>query len=179
MEKMLLVLYGEKSCGKTTTLMSLVKLLVGPIGASLVDKTFLDKRGKYKDARMIVKYNNIQMFIATGGDSWYVCRENTEFFQNSFHNMDIYCVSSSEVRILSSVEKKTINLEPTICISACRPSGDKYGAIKALHAYNEKHLMAYNKQKWIRKETQKIENSNKKAADIKVIIDDFLATFPI
>ena len=75
--------------------------------------------------------------------------------------------------------KNEIVVIPDICISACRPEGDRRGAIKSIHSYSEDVLNQFSRQIWIRKDSYK-QNPDinidcwEQAKKIKSIIDDLL-----
>lgn len=172
--RMLIVLYGKANQGKTTTLMQLAINLAG--GGSVMTnsiKTIFNKRSKINDVRIIIEYNGIYVYIASGGDNWSICKGNTNFFEGQFGNQTIYIKDASGLRPMSVKEKNTIKSHKTkVAISACRPNGDQYGAIKAIHAYNEDHIMDYKEQLWIQKE--KAIDSTAMAAELQKRIDAFI-----
>lgn len=175
-KRMMIILYGEMGQGKTSTLMQLAIILAGSgsVVESSINSTFI-KGGKYWDGRLIIRYKERLIYIATGGDSWAICRGNTEFFESDFGNLTIYEVDAKGVRELTPEDKKKYKedkLEPDVVISACRPDGDNYGAIKALHAYSECALSNYTEQQWIRK--QKTDDNNATAKDLQDRIDEFI-----
>ena len=173
-KRMMIVLYGEISQGKTSTLMRLAINLAGggSVVESSIDSTFI-KNGKYWDGRLIIKYKEHLIYIATGGDSWAICRGNTEFFESDFGNMTIYEVDATGVRELTPADKhKYSDRIPDVVISACRPDGDGYGAIKVLHAYSEHALSNYAEQLWLRK--KKEDDNTTIAKEIQKRIDYFI-----
>ncbi len=175
--KLFIVLYGNRNQGKTTTLMDLVVLLGG--GSAALEKALksaLLGKKRYKDARFVIKYNDFIIHIATGGDSWAVCRGNTQFFEgNNNGNQDVYLVSNGSISLMDIPEKKIFkDIHPQVVISACRPNADSYGAIKAIHSYSETHLSDYTEQVWIKRDIAKDPDSKKIAKEIKNIIDNFL-----
>ena len=179
---MMIVLFGDVNQGKTSTLMQLAINLVGGSSAvtSSIYSTFF-RKGKYWDGRLIIEYKEHLIYIATGGDSWDICYGNAEFFENDFHNLTIHKVDASGVTKLSAADKrKYIKQKPDVVITACRPNGDRYGAIKALHAYSEKALSDYTEQilsnyaeqQWIRK--RKEDDNSAMAKEIQGRIDEFI-----
>ena len=173
-EKMMIVLFGEVNQGKTSTLMQLAINLAGggPIVASSIRSTFF-RNGKYWDGRLIIEYKERLIYIATGGDSWDICYGNAEFFENDFHNLTIHKVDATGVTKLTATDKRIHKKKrPVVVITACRPNGDRYGAIKALHTYSELNISRYSEQLWLRK--TKEENDNAMANEIQNRIDDFI-----
>ena len=173
-KRIMIVLYGGMSQGKTSTLMQLAINLAGggPVVTSSIHSTFI-RKGKYWDGHLIIEYKGHLIYIATGGDSWEVCSGNTEFFENEFHNLTIHQVDATGVMKMSAADKRKYNKQkPDVVISACRPNGDRYGAIKALHAYSEQALSNYTEQQWIRK--QKEDENSATAKDIQDRIDEFI-----
>ena len=175
-KRLLIVLYGAKSQGKTSTLMQLIINLAG--GGSVVENSINStslKKGKYWDGRMIIKYEGHLIYIATGGDTWGICRGNTDFFESDFGKQTIYEVDATGVIELTSTEKADYSKKkkkPIVAVCACRPSGDNYGAIKALHAYYEHALSNYTEQLWIRK--KKEDDNITVANEIQKRIDEFI-----
>lgn len=174
-KRLFIVLYGARSQGKTSTLMQLAINLAGGSSdvATSINSTFI-KKGKYGDGRMILEYKGHFIYIATGGDSWAWSRGNAEFFEGDFRNQTIYEVNATGVRELSNIEKETFSegKKSTVVVCACRPNGDKYGAIKALHAYNEKAISNYSEQIWLRKTLE--DDNAAMAKEIQKRIDDFI-----
>lgn len=173
-KRMMIILYGEMGQGKTSTLMQLAIILAGSgsVVESSINSTFI-KGGKYWDGRLIIKYKESLIYIATGGDSWAICRGNTEFFESDFGNLTIYEVDTTGVRELTPADKyKYSDRIPDVVISACRPDGDGYGAIKALHAYSEHAIFNYTEQLWLRK--KKEDDNTTVAKEIQKKIDDII-----
>lgn len=174
-----IILYGKPNKRKTTTLRILAAILAGKgdykdtieasIKASLYKRK--GKSGRFIDARIIVEYRNELVFIATGGDSWIVCRENYDFFRGSYSNlMDVYIIDGGGLRALTNSEKNIYKKKaPLISISACRPQGDKNGAIKAIHSYSEVVLNSYRRQIWIKSDSSK--DSKAQAYELFNLID--------
>ena len=171
-KRMMIVLYGDMNQGKTSTLMQLAINLAGggTAVANSIHNTFI-RKGKYKDGHLIVEYRERLIYIATGGDSWVVCWDNTEFFENNFHNLAIYKVNAAGVKKLSAKDQKTYKEHPsTVVISACRPNEIKNGAIKALHYYSENAISDYVEQLWLRMD----DDIDKMANEIQKRIDEFI-----
>jgi hypothetical protein len=173
--KLLLVLYGKARQGKTTTLMNLAIRLAGggPVMEKKIRAIFKNKN-RTIDNRIIIEYKDQWIYIATGGDSWNVCKVNCNFFEKNFDSkLNIYLIDASGLRSLSLDEKKKFNNHtPKVVVSACRPDGDEYGAIKAIHSYNEKHILKYTEQLWIRKE--KSFESTAMADELQKRIEEFI-----
>ena len=169
MQKINIILYGEANSGKTTSLMKLAAKLGGRDVAADIDKNF--KKGtRYKDARFIVEYKEKLIYIGTCGDTWAACREHTECFAGNYSNKQIFLISGGIVHELSPSEKNTYKTYTlNVCVCACRPSGDGYGAIKALHSYSEKAILEYKQQIWIRKDRD--TDCDAQAEELKDIID--------
>lgn len=173
--KINIILYGNASQGKTTSLMKLAVLLAGngvimPTIQKSIDTLFKIGKG-YKDARFIVEYRGLLVYIATGGDSWMISRINNEFFEGKSSGLvDVYKTSGDKVEELTLDDKKALpNKQPDICICACRPSGDGYGAIKSIHSASERMLLDYSSQLWIHKE--KAKDNDIQAKEILDIIN--------
>lgn len=176
-EKLFIILYGSKNQGKSTTLRELVILLGG--GSPTLEndlKSFLLVKKRYKDAHFIIEYENHIIHISTGGDSWSVCRGNTQFFEGNYNgNQEIYLVTGGKIKMMSKTDKQHYRkIQPEVVVSACRPDADSYGAIKALHYYSEHHLMDYVEQVWIKRDKIDEPDSKKIANILKSRIDDFI-----
>ena len=169
-----IILYGEANSGKTTSLLKLAAMLGGSGVAAKIENLLKPKTGtRYGDARFIVEYKDKLIYIGTGGDTWAACREHTECFAGNYSNKKIYLISGKTVDPLSPSEKNIYNTRrPDVCVCACRPYGDGYGAIKALHSYSEKAILEYKEQIWIRKD--KDIDCDVQADELKDIIDGHL-----
>ena len=169
-----IILYGEANSGKTTSLLKLAAMLGGGSVEAQIENLLKPKTGtRYGDARFIVEYKDRLIYIGTGGDTWAACREHTECFAGNYSNKKIYLISGETVDPLPSSEKNIYNTRrPDVCVCACRPSGDGYGAIKALHSYSEKAILEYKQQIWIRKDRD--TDCNVQANELKDIIDSHL-----
>ena len=175
-EKLFIILYGSRNQGKSTTLRELV-IMLGGGSPSLVHaiKLALLVKKRYKDARFIIEYDNHIIHIGTGGDSWSICRGNTQFFEGNYNgNQEIYLVSGGTIKMMTKADKLHYKgILPDVVVSACRPDADSYGAIKALHSYSEHHLMDYAEQVWIKRNRTEEPDSKKIAAVLKSKIDQF------
>lgn len=156
-----IILYGKENIGKTSTLMHLTLLLSG-IGSThsawdSKSERFIYKGNKLLDARFAINYKSKLVFIATGGDNWEICKVNYNFFSGIIPgNMKIYGIDKTtgvfEIdNAKFRTNKKEIVIVPDISISACRPEGDRYGAIKSVHSYSEDILGKLSQQLWIQK----------------------------
>ena len=173
MNKLNIILYGLQNTGKTTALIELVKLLVNnPAVSNAIDAVLKNRNGRFKDARFIVELDGNIILVGTAGDSWGVCRGNADLFEGNYSNLlDIYLVNGTSFRALTTKEKgsyKSLVKQARVCISACRPTNLKNGAIKALHAYSETALMSYTRQLWVR------SDNKLKANELFSIINDFM-----
>lgn len=165
-----IILYGEANNGKTTSLMKLAAILGGSGVAAQIDGLFKTKT-RYKDARFIVEYKEKLIYIGTCGDTWAASRVNINFFERDYSSkLDVYLISGGTVREYTKAPDET--RKPDVCVCACRPEGDSYGAIKALHSYSETSIQKYKQQIWIRKD--KDIDCNVQAKELKDIIDRHL-----
>ena len=180
--KMLIVLSGERNAYKTT---SLIKTMIAMTEIDIDSKDFTNEIKKktknanntkvsYKDARFIVEYKGILIYISTAGDDWQHCNMSMKFFEGKYpRNMLVYKVSNNSIIKLSKQEFfKPENQNPDICICACRPTGDDYGAILAIHSYLERHSDQFGSQLWLRKD--KNTTSDEQATEIIDIINKLL-----
>jgi len=174
-KKMLIVLYGKRNQGKTTTLFNLIEMLSGI------------NPPRNMDGRFIIKYKGHYILIGTGGDSWGICRVNTNFFEGGTDNKTIlWVVYNNNFEQLKGLDEKVKKeyemIKPSICITSCRPSGDGNGAIKAIHYYVERHNEDYERMLWLRKDgghekitkDEALRLAKIKAKEIKDIIDEYL-----
>ena len=121
-----IILFGKASIGKTTSLMKLAVLLSGggvfvQVIQNSIDKLF--KKGKkYKDARFIIEYKGLLVFIATGGDSWKISRVNYEFFERKNSGLvDVYRINTGNVEALTLDDKIELAKRlPDVCIKGNR-----------------------------------------------------------
>ena len=166
-----IILYGEANSGKTTSLLKLAAMLGGSGVEAQIENLLKPKTGtRYGDARFIVEYKDRLIYIGTGGDTWAACREHTECFAGNYSNKQIFLISGGTVGKYTKNAAET--RKPDVCVCACRPSGDGYGAIKALHSYSEKAILEYKQQIWIRKDRD--TDCNVQANELKDIIDSHL-----
>ena len=179
--KLNIILYGVTSQGKTTSLMKLAILLAGngiydPKIEAEFNKRFSKSKGTYKDGRIIVNYKGILVYIATGGDSWQVCRLNYEFFDGKFNKKPDVFVFDAETKTVESLSekdyKKYKSQVPEVSVGACRPNNDGWGPIKAIHSATEKTIFNYAMQVWVRKDRSKC--NDKQARELLCMIDNFI-----
>ncbi len=182
--KMLIVLNGDRNVYKTT---SLIETMIAMTGISIDSKGFtniIKKKTKnsnknntlpvsFLDARFIVVYKGLLIYISTAGDDWHHCKMSMRFFEGNYSkNMLVYKVSNNSIDKLTQQElSMPQNQNPDICICACRPTGDDYGAIKAIHSHLERHSDHFWSQLWLRKDKQK--TSKQQASEIIDIIKYF------
>ena len=172
-KKIFIILFGEKNQGKTSTLMRLV-IKLGGSGKTIemeVDGAFHDGK-HYRDARIVIEYEGCIIYVATAGDTWGLCKGNTDFFESEFGNQLIYLVSGGHLRKMSPIDKTIYkNKKPDVVVSACSHVSDGLGSIKALHTYNESHLLDYNKQIWLKRDISEDPDNDLYADKIKNVID--------
>lgn len=183
--KFQIVLYGEGNSGKTSTLMKLVEILCGSTPAIIADiATFLSPSGKYRDASFLINYMGHYIIICTDGDSWAICRENCEIFDQDFNtNITIYRASPAGVVKLTGAQKNALNktipdIKLDISVSACSPLKDRYGPIKAIHSYSHMRILdSCTAQFWLRKtkDSDVSISISTMANKIKGYIDDYIS----
>lgn len=175
-KKLFIILFGEKNQGKTSTLMRLV-IKLGGSGKTIemeVNRAFLGGK-RYKDAHIVIEYKEYIIYVATAGDTWGLCKGNTDFFEGEFGNQHIYLVSGGHLRKMSPIDKTIYkNKKPDVVVSACSHVSDGLGSIKALHTYSENHLLDYNEQIWLKRDISEDPDNDLYADKIKDIIDLFL-----
>lgn len=177
-----IILFGTKNVGKTTTLMRLAMKLAGTGTVNTTtEKQIISLFGiskkRFRDARFIVEYKKKLIYIGTGGDYWSICRGNCQFFEGDFKsNLCIHHIDTKGIVSELSINEKKLYKEckPDVCICACRPSGDSFGTIKALHSYSETHILNYTVQLWI--QAFKNKSNETQATELIQIIDQF---FPL
>ncbi len=182
--KMLIVLYGDRNVYKTTSLIETMIMLTGT-NVNSKEFTKIVKRnaaspGKsavtsFVDARFIVEYEGLLIYISTAGDDWQHCKMSMRFFEGIYSkNMIVYKVSKNSIDKLSQQDlSKLENQNPDICICACRPSADEFGAIKAIHSHLERNSDHFWSQLWLRKDKDNIKSSQQQASEIIDIIKCF------
>lgn len=103
----LIVLYGERNAGKTTTLKTAFKMLTG---------CNFPARG---DGRVIFKVGDVMVFMATYGDIPHIIDTNFNFFHSATRsNAIIYELDGGKVARIDA--ERLQQLKPDICITACR-----------------------------------------------------------
>ena len=141
---MLMVLYGKENVGKTSTLVYLALLLAGNgiINKNLenqVNSKLMNPQGRFDDARFIIECNGKLVLLSTFGDNWAACRINGELFLGTnVKQPTLYRLTANDIILFDSNEKNRYTPKSVdVCVSACRPSGDSFGALKALHNHVE------------------------------------------
>ena len=195
--KMLMILYGKENEGKTSTLVYLALLLAGNGNIdknleSKVKRLLKYKNSKFEDARFIIECNDKLVLLSTSGDNWAMCRINGEFFQGTYVKLtNVYRLTASDIILLDIDEKNYFaSMSADVCVSACRPCGDGFGALKALHNHVELTEKAeetntgdsYEYQLWLRIKPKvpiltihQVEKRLKaQAKDLWTIIDRYL-----
>ncbi len=187
-KKLNIVFCGKTNTGKTSTLMYLAALLAGgsrtivPSIWNSVNSLFFRGGKPKKDARFIIDYKDIRVFIATGGDTWNISTSNYDFFMDDFRRLDLYVIDLKGVHQLNNKSKTKLH-GPDICICACRTADDRNGAIEAIHSYskdifldsvhrygNYNDLMSIDMQLWIKRNDKTIEDQ---AKELFMAIDSY------
>lgn len=108
----LIVLYGEPSVGKTTTLKKVFKIITG-----------LDIPNTYNEIRIVFKLENSTIYLATLGDSTSIMDTNFNFFHAIIRtNANVYEYDGNN---LVEIDKHRLQqLNPDVCITACRTYRD-------------------------------------------------------
>ena len=86
-----IVLFGERNCGKSTTLHHLIVLLAGggtlmPLIQVAYETCFAHSSSKeLKDAAVYVDFRidentSVPIYVSTAGDSWQIVEDNFRFF---------------------------------------------------------------------------------------------------
>ena len=154
------VLYGDMSCGKSSTLNHLVVLLTG--GGILkksiqeaFERAFPVKDGRYPDSRHIIHYKrdtdgkDAYIYISTMGDTWVIVEQNFKFFYRfSDGHIDVHQFDGSNF-----VKCKALNSWrppcPQFCIS---PANFHKGAIQAERYFLDNTCLDWKLERWILKD---------------------------
>lgn len=175
-KKLFIILYGERNQGKTSTLMRLVIKLGGSSKTleTAVDGAFFDGK-HYRDARIVIEYEDYLIYVATAGDTWGLCKGNTDFFEGEYGNQQIYLVSGGHLKRMSTHDKNVYkSKKPDVVVSACSHVSDGLGSIKALHTYCENHLLDNDELIWLKRDISEKPDNELYADGIKNRIDLFL-----
>ena len=159
------VMFGDSSCGKSSTLDHLIVLLNG--GGQLCkhiqsayEKVFLNNTSKpcYKDSRQIIHYKRkvdgkeAVIYVSTMGDTWQLVEQNFKFF---------YRISGGRLSVhmfdgTAFVEQPPLNKWippcPLFCIS---PANFHHGAIQAERYFLDMTCLDWKRERWILKEKLK------------------------
>lgn len=168
--KKLIVLYGEQSAGKTSTLHKVFEILT---------RQKLPTTSSKPDIRIIFPVGNKWVYMATFGDSESVIQTNFNFFgQNSRGTAAICKFDGKEFSMIDDT-KCLKDYTPDICITACRiykgstPNKpyDKVNEciLKCLPVSEGIHWIAKIKGKGTRKEN-KVNNTDHETA-LKIVCE--------
>ena len=155
-----IVLFGENSCGKSSTLHHLIVLLCGNgKRISTVQNAFEAKfydhvHKKYKDFDIIVRYHSkdneiIPVYVCTDGDSWPIVEDNIRFFYHCIRKRHkVYEFDGLNFIELDDVE--LMNKEwPMFCISPANIT--QFGGSQAQRYYLDLTSEDWRRERWIRK----------------------------
>lgn len=154
------VLFGNTSCGKSSTLNHLVVLLTG--GGTLkksiqnaFEKAFPVNSGRYPDSRHIIHYKRDYdgreaiIYVSTRGDTWDIVEQNFKFFYRiSDGHIDVHHFDGKDY-----VKCRPLNTYtppcPLFCIS---PANFQKGAIQAERHFLDNTCLDWKRERWILKE---------------------------
>ena len=155
-----IVLFGDTSQGKSTTLNHLVVLLTGggTLNTSIqnaFERAFLATNGRYADSRHIIHFRREEdgkeaiIYVSTKGDSWDIVEQNFKFFDRiSDGHIDVYQFNGTDF-----VKCKALNSWnppcPLFCIS---PANFHKGAIQAERYFLDNTCLDWKRERWILKE---------------------------
>ena len=156
------VLYGESSCGKSSTLDHLIVLLTGggTLRKSIQDafeKAFPATKGKYSrypDNRHIIHYKRSDgkeayIYVSTGGDTWEIVEQNFKFFYRiSDGHIEVHQFDGSNFVICKALNTWEAPC-PLFCIS---PANFHKGAIQAERYFLDNTCLDWSRERWILKE---------------------------
>lgn len=154
------VLYGDMSCGKSSTLNHLIVLLTGggtlkqPIQAAF-ERAFPVNNNRYPDSRHIIHYKRkldgkeAHIYVSTLGDTWEIVEQNFKFFYriSDGHNV-IYQFNGKDF-----VKCKALNTWEPPCPQFCiSPANFHKGAIQAERYFLGNTCLDWKRERWILKE---------------------------
>ncbi len=155
-----IVLYGEKNCGKTSTLSHLIVLLTGggAFNANIArafERKFPANNGFYPDSHHIIHYKRngdgkeACIYVSTNGDTWTVVENNFKFFYGICKgNIEVHQFNGTEFVKCEPLNRWNPPC-PLFCIS---PANFHDGAIQAEHYYLSNTCFDWKRQLWILKE---------------------------
>ena len=155
-----LVLFGDVSCGKSSTLNHLIVLLTGggtlkkPIQAAF-ERAFPVKNNRYPDSHHIIHYKRktegkeAYIYVSTVGDTWGIVEQNFKFFYRvSDGYIDIYQFDGKDF-----VKCKALNTWEPPCPQFCiSPANFHKGAIQAERYFLANTCLDWRRERWILKE---------------------------
>ena len=155
-----IVLFGDTSQGKSTTLNHLIVLLTGggtlnPSIQNAFERAFLATNGRYKDSRHIIHFKREEdgkeaiIYVSTRGDTWDIVEQNFKFFYRiSDGHIDVHQFNGKDF-----VKCKALNSWnppcPLFCIS---PANFHKGAIQAERYFLDNTCLDWKRERWILKE---------------------------
>jgi len=155
-----IVLFGDTSQGKSTTLNHLIVLLTGggTLKKSIQDafeRAFPVTNGRYPDSRHIIHFKREKdekeaiIYVSTRGDTWEIVEQNFKFFYGiSDGHIDVYQFNGKDF-----VKCKALNSWnppcPLFCIS---PANFHKGAIQAERYFLDNTCLDWKRERWILKE---------------------------
>ena len=151
-----IVLFGDMSQGKSSTLNHLIVLLTGggTLNTSIqnaFERAFPVKNGRYPDSRHIIHFKREDgkeaiIYVSTRGDTWEIVEQNFKFFYGiSDGHIDVYQFKGKDfVKCEAKPEKL-----PLFCIS---PANFRKGAIQAERFFLDNTCLDWKRERWILKE---------------------------
>lgn len=153
-----IVLFGDKSQGKSTTLNHLIVLLTGGgiLKKSIQDafeRAFPVTNGRYPDSRHIIHFKREKdrkeaiIYVSTKGDTWDIVEQNFKFFYRiSNGHIDVYQYNGTD---FVKCKAKPMELPcPLFCIS---PASFHKGAIQAERYFLDNTCLDWKRERWILK----------------------------
>jgi len=154
------VLFGDTSQGKSSTLNHLIVLLTG--GGKLkksiqgaFERAFPVTNGRYPDSRHIIHFKREEdgkestIYVSTRGDTWDIVEQNFKFFYRvSDGYVDVYQFNGKDFVKCNALN--TWNPPcPLFCIS---PANFRKGAIQAERYFLDNTCLDWKRERWILKE---------------------------
>ena len=154
-----IVLFGDKSQGKSTTLNHLIVLLTGggklkkPIQDAF-ERAFPVTNGRYPDSRHIIHFKREKdgkeaiIYVSTKGDTWDIVEQNFKFFYRiSDGHIDVFQFNGKDY--VKCKARPTELPCPLFCIS---PASFQKGAIQAERYFLDNTCLDWKRERWILKE---------------------------
>ena len=173
--KKLIVLEGQRNCGKTTTLFEVARQLAKDLQPNCrqccIDaafNVFINPDGTRSDIRVILPIGNgWYIYLSTFGDTLVVIENNITVFENDVkHSIHIYLAHETG---LKRIDWKDLSMyPPMVCVTAC--SYPQSGKNKAMAEQMKEKLESFDKNGiWLKKKSGSKQPNGFSNEDTKMI----------